>query len=462
MKKKRFLFGIIFMIGLLLFGNSFYHENKVITQKKDVKEDYYEGETPGFYTNNFFQLYKTDEQGVPMDVTMRLVSPNEDIKFPLSNHSQAVLATAGSYHTDYEDFELSANEIREFFSNEQIEALESIHSANDLESVLGTDNYNCYDAEVVHNGNDNYYYPAECYTMFPTVYRVEETEVPDGYSKKKIYVPGVIEINFRFPEIEYNGAITPDARIEISRIEVNPLMNGYFIEYGQVEKEELQGIDPSQTLRLWKRYGEKQLCENVSEVLQGPNQATIARQTKENGSEIKAFYRNNNCPIELVNEKGELKLDISLSVNDKVTVTSDIEQELEFKVAVKNIGTLDAYDNTVRAKLPEGFKYVEGSASDDGTYQDGFITWTVDMLKEGNNVNLTYKAYAPKGININDNFIGEAFVMNDSIEGNYVEANKTYVKLSLNNPKTYNTIGIIVLVLLLSGLGLGKVLKKQQ
>ena len=458
MKKKKYLLGIIFMIGILLLGSNFYHENKVVTQKKNVKADYYEEVHGGYYVSNGFTIAKEDEQGNPMDVTMRLVSPKEDVYYPLR---QEVLRSIDSeYYTDYTETELTASEISTFLTNEQKNALAAIHKLGDLETVLGHDHFYCAEGDIVENNGDTYYYPAVCYITLPTVYRVEELEVPEGYSKKKVYVPGKIDITYDFPNLGYDSPLTPDAEIRMVGMRLSPMTNGYMMEYGKVEKEDLIGLNPVTVARLWKQYGIEEICQ--AEVLEQSPVDRIPAQKIGNDEGMDFYNRGNGCPSTLVNEKGEVKLDVTLSVDDKVTVTSDIDQKLEFKVSVRNIGSLDAYDNTVRAKLPEGFKYVEGSASDGGTYQDGMVTWKVDLLEEGNNINLTYKAYAPKGINVNDSFIGEAVVVNDSIEGSYVEANKTYVKLSLNNPKTYAPVGIIVIVLVLSGLGLISVLKPKK
>ena len=158
----------------------------------------------------------------------------------------------------------------------------------------------------------------------------------------------------------------------------------------------------------------------------------------------------NYCYFSLFNEKGEVNLAINTTVNDKNSITTTTNNTLKYKVNVKNTGTVDAIDNIIISKLPEGFTYVENSASNGGVYNstDNTVTWNVARLRISDNIDLTYEAYAPEGASSLKSYIGEAYAQAFGMN-NRIESNKTTVNLMLN-PKTSAPIYGIIITLLIA------------
>ena len=150
------------------------------------------------------------------------------------------------------------------------------------------------------------------------------------------------------------------------------------------------------------------------------------------------------------NEKGTINLEINTTVNDKNAITTTSNNKIQYKVNVKNTGTVDAVDTLVVSKLPEGFQYVENTASNGGIYNasDNTITWDIARLRVANDTTLTYEAYIPNGVSGLNSYIGEAYAESFGMNQR-VESNKTVVNLLLN-PKTSAPVYGIVITLLIA------------
>ena len=98
-------------------------------------------------------------------------------------------------------------------------------------------------------------------------------------------------------------------------------------------------------------------------------------------------------------------------------------QELLYKVTYKNTTGKDQ-KVVIKDKIPEHTTYVEGSASDDGVYKDGEITWTKEKVADGETFEVTFK------VKVNDNVNGEK-ILN---KANVVEGNNNYDTNETTNP----------------------------
>jgi len=298
-----------------------------------------------------------------------------------------------------------------------------------------------------------------------TYFILEETEVPEGYVKKKVIIPGQIEVFYNSVNSNNNQ---DNSELELANITIMILQASGYLEYGEVNREEL--FDPDLEFledQLDEIHEERGYCESIPAVI-NPYSGTIYVSPLFKAAPVDSDIADNPvivnryaCHTVIRHERGTVDYEISFSVNDKENITAGINQILEYKVNVKNTGTVDAIDNTVTAKLSQGFIYVEGSASHNGTYKDGVITWNVDRINKEDEINLTYQAYASKEINITESHIGEASVKNFASEAK-TDSNKTYVKLSLTNPYTYAPIGMIVFILSIVCIPLIIMIKKQR
>ena len=71
---------------------------------------------------------------------------------------------------------------------------------------------------------------------------------------------------------------------------------------------------------------------------------------------------------------------LKVKTGDKVT----------YYITVKNTGNLEATDVIVSDKLPTGMTVIESSISNQGVLKDGTITWTVDELKAGESITVSF------------------------------------------------------------------------
>ncbi|WP_265331903.1 DUF11 domain-containing protein [Parvimonas micra] len=94
-----------------------------------------------------------------------------------------------------------------------------------------------------------------------------------------------------------------------------------------------------------------------------------------------------------------------------------------YKVTYKNTTGKDQ-KVVIKDKIPEHTTYVEGSASDDGVYKDGEITWTKDKVADGETFEVTFK------VKVNDNVNGEK-ILN---KANVVDGNNEFDTNETTNP----------------------------
>ncbi|WP_150263562.1 GbpC/Spa domain-containing protein [Parvimonas micra] len=118
--------------------------------------------------------------------------------------------------------------------------------------------------------------------------------------------------------------------------------------------------------------------------------------------------------------------DVFDSQDNKVSIDGNevkAGQELLYKVTYKNT-TGKEQKVVIKDKIPEHTTYVEGSASDDGVYKDGEITWTKEKVADGETFEVTFK------VKVNDNVNGEK-ILN---KANVVEGNNNYDTNETTNP----------------------------
>lgn len=464
MKKTFKIMISVLVIAITVLGFSFYGNHKVGVNKQKVSEfevrDYYR-------MNGLILVQKTDENGDPQSgVTFKAKSLDEEFVYTLrrNNEESSPKYIGGSSYVNYyleTQDDLSKDEFYSFLKPEQISVLESIHTERDLQEKAN-DNYLCDGYNYTDdNGNPTGESEYNCSLVYPTVFTLEETRVPTGYGKKKILLPAVAYIEYyNYYSSGESHDIDDELSFEYGGVSIIP--NGYYMEYGEVDINELLDSDINKVVRLWKNKGiYNTYCNSTTQLYGGLDEGlnTVQNMTqidfhKAISNSALSFYDGNTCPIALENERGETKLEISSYVNNSEEITTDVNQVIDYKVVVKNTGDFDAVDNKVVSRLPEGFVYVEGSVSNGGRYENGAVTWDIARIEQGEDLTLTYRAYAPKGANTFSSYVGETSVENFALDNNKVEANKTYVKLSLTNPYTYTPIGILVLVLILSVIAL--------
>ena len=175
-------------------------------------------------------------------------------------------------------------------------------------------------------------------------------------------------------------------------------------------------------------YGEYDLDDLISTSYEKANELWSK---KEN-----IMYREkeeNTLGINLFGKKGTIDFIIKNYVNDKTNIIAVTKEKVKYKVLVKNIGTLSAVDSIVTSVIPEGFKYVENSANNNGVYDNGEIKWNVSKLDNNKSIELSYEAYAEPDSIIGKDYVSEASISNYALD-NRLDSNRVNVKLLFLNP----------------------------
>ena len=467
---KKIITVMLVAISVLLLGNVFYTNHKVVNTKKDVRE--VEQVQPVGIYNGYMWISKYDEEGNELpNVRFELKSRNEQLSV------SSVYDYYGYYINETLRGENYFSDVYNNLTNEQKALVESIHTIDDLDN-MPEDSVQCssYDRFTQYEFADSFSVPAVgagenipevgyCYVEFPTYLTLEEVRAPSGYAKDKVLIPGVITIGFHqvgYEEVSVSEevSIPPVGAQELTnKLEMMGAMlysgNPYYmIRYGDVDRNSLLGIDIDSAARIWSRNYSETECirqERKSKLPENKIANIFASQGQAAAPSMasRVFRDTDSASICLVNHRGDVSLEATSTVNNVESITTSVNQQLEYKVVVKNTGEVDALDNKIRSTIPEGFVYVDGTASLGGVYNNGAIEWEVDRINKGENLELTFKAYAPKGVNVGQDYIGTTSV--DSFDSNKkVEANKTMVRLSLQNPKTGVPMYIFVLILMVA------------
>ena len=150
-------------------------------------------------------------------------------------------------------------------------------------------------------------------------------------------------------------------------------------------------------------------------------------------------------PIGLVNEKGNVLLKIYNYVNNTSNYTTSRGKKLDYKIVVKNDGTVASTGNIVTAKVPTELEYVKGSASNGGVYNKNkhIVTWNISSIDPKGTISLRYSVYIPKDASPNIKYIGSASIYSE--QTGLIQSRENWVSI-VNNPKTSVPIAAVLLI----------------
>ena len=364
MKYKLLFINILFLLSLSLNNktviNTSYNKYLSSYDKVLVK------------TNINYNINKLDENNTfQKDVKLRLTTYNY------------IYSIDSVLKDNYHNLSLVKEEernIKRLFSDKQLKKIDSIKTKSDIEELSQSNNATC---------NDD-----KCEVLFPTVFYLEEKEVPTDYQKQKVLLRGVIKVNYD----------TKD-QIIITSVELKSLDENLSMEYGEYDLDDLISTSYEKANELWSKK------ENI-----------MYREKEEN-----------TLGINLFGKKGTIDFIIKNYVNDKTNIIAVTKEKVKYKVLVKNIGTLSAVDSIVTSVIPEGFKYVENSANNNGVYDNGEIKWNVSKLDNNKSIELSYEAYAEPDSIIGKDYVSEASISNYALD-NRLDSNRVNVKLLFLNP----------------------------
>ncbi len=464
MKKTKFIFIFGIIIGLLFIGGNVLKGNVISSDKKEVSLDTgYDKYGEVALRLNF---YKYDNNKNFLAGTKFMLSSYNNVYklYPSEEYftNDDVIITGGRVYSGENVFDNAYS----MLSEKQKQIASSITTTNDFNNINNGDYLFCRPIynDIPRGGELKREEGIYCDVPLPTVFTLEETKAPSGYAKTKVLVPGIIHLEYfvkgyQAPKVKSGQDIYYRVEDYFNGEEYDVELLGIFaynfnayIDYGDVDVNVLLGTDIEEAYNLMYENAQGTEClQNVKSNYKSLNQIQSIQSALPGGSLGLTDYRDFDfCYFSLFNEKGNVNLEVSTSVNDKNSITTTTNNSLKYKVLVKNTGSVDAIDSLVVSKLPEGFNYVEGSASNGGVYNstDNTITWNVARLRVANEVELSYEAFAPEGASSLKSYIGEAYAQAFGMN-NRIESNKTTVNLMLN-PKTSAPIYGIIITLLIA------------
>ena len=109
--------------------------------------------------------------------------------------------------------------------------------------------------------------------------------------------------------------------------------------------------------------------------------------------------------------------------------------------------SISSTNNVITSRIPEGFEYVEGSASDSGVYLESTnsVRWNIDEIGVESTKELTYKVSVSEDVDLTQSYISSATISSDDVEE--MESNETMVTLQgeIENPKTGDARNVLIL-----------------
>ena len=463
--KKRTI-AIVLLILMLLVGGNFYRTSKVETKKQNVKDGASISEYATGSIDMLLNILKKDEEGQFLD----------NVRFHMSSYNDTF--TGSSYFNEsyykideYENGERYFEDAYNTLSFEQQQLISSIHTKNDLQSLSSDyivscldnhDNLNPVAETLPADGLEAKpeVYLSSCYIILPTAFVLEETKAPEGYLKEKYYIPGYIQVGFNLegytPRVEpasdensltFSEQQASSSNLVIGSISIHSGNPQYLIRYGDVDFNQLVGTNIEQVARIWRNKAIDLECgvEEIQVKEATPRNSEIIKPVGVPKGTEEIFTPYGSEGTCLINHKGNVALEAKSFVNNSDSATIQVNQTLEYKVVVTNTGTGDAIDNVVRLTVPEGFVYIEGSATDGGFYHNGVVEWNVERIDVGKTRELSFKAYAPNGVPVGHEYVGNATIENSNLD-TPVTSNQTMVRLSFQNPYTAAPIGILVVI----------------
>ena len=450
---KKYTIVVLFLIVGLLFGGVFYQNNKVDKEKSIVEGNVELSDSPLGMYDFYFDIENINEKGEAIRNVEYVASTfNNTFTYPFETHE-----THG-YMNEHESEQEYYQRIYDTMSAEQKELIDSIKTTEDFSTLeergvrfeCSNNPYILPSQSVSPNGtgtselnNEGTERPRYCYIDLPTYITLEETKVPTGYVKDKYFVPGLITVGYENFEKANSENLDYDTKL-LGIV----IMNGntkYAIRYGNVNRNLLTGINIENAAQVWNRYKTEDV-DYIDDQSVANNSVAIPRLGfTDLSDDVFLEVHNTNMTI----YGGTVSLEATTSVNSVNSYTTNINQTLEYKVNIKNAGSADSVDNTVTVTLPEGFIYVDNSASNGGVYENGTISWNIERIAPGVELEYTFKAFASRSVTAGQDYSLSANIDSFSLD-KPVDSNKTKVRLALQNPSTYAPRATILIVLLLA------------
>ena len=277
----------------------------------------------------------------------------------------------------------------------------------------------------------------------PVLMILEETKAPQGLKKSKAIVEYLYRVVYEYDE-SYNYINNPTVTYMVTSLYKYDYELDYSNMLDLVRKKEISTNDDELYF--------KDDCGDYYKsnfVLFAPTPINSIK--KYNVTKLEGEVEGAEGPVcmgypVIIDHENGAVLTISSYVNNGGSTKAIKGSKINYKVVVKNEGTENSTNNVITSIIPEGFKYVEGSASDNGVYLESAnaVRWNVDVIDVESTKELTYKVSVTEDVDLDKAYISTATVMNDASDE--IVSNETRVTLeSIENPKTGEANKIIVL-----------------
>ena len=474
MKKQE----IFFLLLLLVFPILIFAETDKIEFYKNKAQNV--GESIG--TNYYYYFYKSDEEGNNIINAKFILRDKEGIiKYDvLYDEDYKAYGYVRSFEYDYQKLlnvlPLNVEDVVSSFRKME-DFIPYINSQSEKSSIKNFDNMNvrCISTEndsISKNNNlvvptDKFLNYSYCRVYVPTVMFLEEVVTPKGYEKETAVLPAIIGFIYDFDQ-ETGEIINTDSGINtFINFPTSPIYfdeNEYDIKFERLYKYDntLDYDDIESVYNAFINYDDsmkykKSRCEEVkmSNTL-GNNTLYNIKRLASDGLELAELQ----CTPIIVDKKGKSNVSINSYVNSKEEINITENSNVEIKVFLKNSGKAPSYENKVVSNVPEGVEYVDGSATDDGVYDNEkkTVTWDLDYLDANSGYMFSYNVSVSTG-NRESVYVVTSSVSNEENTESIVsnEARVTTPGMGSNdteevvNPKTGDERRFVIILGLLIG-----------
>lgn len=279
------------------------------------------------------------------------------------------------------------------------------------------------------------------YVTVPVLMVLEETKAPIGLKKEKAIIEYYYVIEYSFNNNYENRFV----RVE----RVSAEISGLFVKYNyDLDYSNILGLETKrQSITNDEELYYKTDCGNyfmpVVQSMTAPTPTNSLKNYSTKKMEMDSCY---DYPV-LIDYKSDVRLVISSYVNNGGSTRAEKGSKVDYKIVVRNEGTASSSNNIITSKIPYGFEYVDGSASDSGEYVESLnaIRWNVSEISAESEKELTYKVSVSEDVDLTQSYISSATISSDDVEE--MESNETMVTLQgeIENPKTGDARNVLIL-----------------
>lgn len=300
MKRVYYSFLIILFCILCFPTKAFAEDNRSI---QDFKTRGTSSNFPRSWVELHQEINKSDENGEFLSGVQFKLSTYNNIYSATSNERGDYYLVNSTYTDDH-----SFQKAYGVLSNEQKSKLNKVTTLKELREQFSNNNFVCSSMESdSKSGIPTGYY---CYFMLPSVYYLEETEVPVGYSQEKVILPALVDLLYRIVDYDESNP-NPNCSIELTAMQISDAYIGSYFKYGTIDESRLVGVNLDAVEQIWMQEG-RNTCGYSHEPM----------------TPQKSVGASSHRTVCLVNQKGIINLEVNSYVEDQQEITTGINSNI--------------------------------------------------------------------------------------------------------------------------------------